>query len=189
MMVVRYISLVHKTKVYLLAPRGFDGGQGGSVAVMSPLVALVAFPLPQPLPGPLDRLVGDWTSLEQVETPEGRRTLRLKGTNRWVFEGRLLEIHERYTVDGDLKPGENHILLRALDGGKVAAWWYVPDMPEPLVFEGSSEAGGLTLTRKDGRMRIVYRWDGERAYDAKLQTRGKGDEAWSDRTVARYKKA
>ena len=46
----------------------------------------------------------------------------------------------------------------------------------------------MTLTRKDGRLRIVYRWDGDKAYDAKLQTKRPTEEAWTDRTVARYTK-
>jgi hypothetical protein len=137
---------------------------------------------------PLERLEGNWTSLESVETPQGKKALRLKGKNRWIFKGKLLEIHERYTVDGDPEPGENHILLRALDDGKLSAWWYVPQVAEPLVFDGTVEEGGMTLTRKDGRMRITYKWDGPKAYDAKLQTRRAGEEAWTDRTVARYTK-
>ena len=54
---------------------------------------------------PLDRLVGSWTSVETVQTSAGPKTLRLKGENRWVFKGRLLEIRERYTVEGEKEPG------------------------------------------------------------------------------------
>lgn len=151
---------------------------------MAPFLALVMVQA-----GPLDRLEGRWTSLESVETPTGKKALRLKGENRWVFKGKLLAIHERYTVDGDPEPGENHILLRDAGSGKVAAWWYVPQAVESLAFDGTVEEGGMTLTRKDGRMRIVYRWDGPRAYDARLQTRRSMEATWEDRTVARYTKA
>lgn len=150
---------------------------------MSPFLAFV---LTQQ--GPLDRLAGDWTSLETVETREGKKALRLKGKNRWVFKDALLEIDEEYTIDGDPKPRQNHILMRALEGGKLAMWWHTPEGAEPLVFDGTVEEGGLTFTRKDGRMRIVYRWDGDKAYDAKLQTRRADEETWTDRTVARYTK-
>lgn len=150
---------------------------------MSPLLALALVQS-----GPLDRLAGEWTSLETVETPAGKKTLRLQGKNRWVYKGKLLEMHERYTVDGDPEPGENHILLRDAGAGKLAAWWFVAQAPEPMAFDGTVEESGMTLTRKDGRMRIVYRWDGVKAYDAKLQTRRTGEEAWADRTVARYTK-
>jgi len=151
---------------------------------MSPLLAAVLLQQPDPL----TRLEGNWTSLESVETPAGKKTLRLKGKNRWVFKGKLLEIHEEYTVDGDPEKGENHILLRALDGGKIAAWWYVPALAEPMAFDGTVEEAGMTLTRKDGKMRIVYTWDGLKAYDAKLQVRRTTDAEWADRTIARYTK-
>ncbi len=152
---------------------------------MSPFVALLLVQSPDPL----TLLAGDWTSLESVETPTGKKTLRLKGKNRWVFKGKLLEVHEEYSVDGDPDKGENHILLRAIDGGKIAAWWYVPTLTEPLVFDGTIEETGMTLTRKDGKMRIVYKWDGPKAYDAKLQMRRSVDDPWADRTVARYTKS
>lgn len=150
---------------------------------MSPLLALALLQQPDPL----TRLEGDWTSLESVEAGAGKKTLRLKGKNRWVFKGKLLEIHEEYTVDGEPEEGENHILLRA-DGPKLAGWWYVPSLPEPMAFDGTVEEAGMTLTRKDGKMRIVYKWDGPKAYDAKLQTRRNTEDPWADRTVARYTK-
>lgn len=136
---------------------------------------------------PLDRLAGPWTSLETVTQADGTKgALRLKGENRWIFPGELLEISETYLVDGDPEEGRNHILVRTAPDGKLAMWWYVPKRVEPMVFDGTADDKGMTFTRKDGRLRIVYVWDGQDAYDAKLEVKPADKEGWEARTVARY---
>lgn len=150
---------------------------------MLPLIA--SFVL---VPGPLGRLVGNWSSLETVVVDGQKRTLKLKGENRWIFKGKLLDIRERYTIKGDPNPGENHLLLRDAGEGKLIAWWHTPDANEPVVLRGTVDSNGMTLTEEKGRMRVVYVWDGEKAYDARLEVYSAADKTWRERTVARYRK-
>ncbi|CAN5469514.1 hypothetical protein BH11ARM2_BH11ARM2_14420 [soil metagenome] len=136
---------------------------------------------------PLDRLAGSWTSLETVTKPDGSKgVLRLKGENRWIFPGELLEISETYRVDEESEEGKNHILVKALPDAKLAMWWYVPKRAEPMAFDGAVDEKGMILTRKDGQLRVSYVWDGQDAYDAKLETKAADREEWVTRTVARY---
>ncbi|RYG38152.1 hypothetical protein EON81_04485 [bacterium] len=136
---------------------------------------------------PLDRLPGNWTSVEDLTNMDGSKSvLRLKGENRWIFPGQLLEISETYRVDGEKEDGKNHILVRYQPDGKMTMWWHTPNSPLPLVFEGVSDEKGLTFTQDKGRLRVSYVWDGKDAYDAKLEIKVAGKEDWQNRTVARY---
>lgn len=135
---------------------------------------------------PIDYLVGKWSSIETVTSSDGTKdTIRLTGENRWVYPGKLLEIHEKFRLDSNKKEMENHILIRNIADGKLKLWWYVADRPEPIIFEGVGNDKGLTFDQKDGNLRIVYVWDTKNAYDAKLQSKGKDGE-FKDMTIARY---
>jgi hypothetical protein len=61
----------------------------------------------------------------------------------------------------------------------------VAERPEPIVFDGTGSDKGLTFDQKDGNLRLLYVWDTKKAYDAKLQTKGKDGE-YKDITIARY---
>lgn len=54
---------------------------------MSPLLVLVALQTAS-AESVLDRLVGNWTSVETVDVRGEKKTLRLKGKNAWIFKGK-----------------------------------------------------------------------------------------------------
>jgi hypothetical protein len=152
------------------------------VAMILPL--LLAPPVPAT---PLDRLVGDWRSVETVTARDGsQRAMRLTGRNRWVFPGRLLEISETYRVDGEKEDGRNHMVVRVRPDGGLALWWHTPERDEPLAFDGKADEKGMTFDQRGGRLRVAYVWDGPRAYDARLLRRKAEGDEYDVLTVARY---
>ncbi|RYG47065.1 hypothetical protein EON79_08395 [bacterium] len=151
------------------------------------MVALFAALILAKAETPLDRLPGKWTSLETLTKGDGSKaTLRLKGENRWIYPGELLEISESYRIDGEKEDGNNHILIRLHPDGKMTMWWHVPKAAKPLTFEGTSDEKGLVFTQDNGRLRISYMWDGKDDYDAKLEVKAPDKAEWQSRTVARY---
>jgi len=130
-----------------------------------------------------DKLVGEWTSKEESIRADGSKVaFTLKGTNRLVLGGSMLQIEEELALPAGRK-SHNLILMRPEAGG-YQVWWHTDGQAKPLTFSGKADGNKLTLTGET--LKIEYDFVKDGFYKAQLLV--KTGETWRVATVAEYTK-
>lgn len=132
----------------------------------------------------LKRFEGEWESHETTKGASGKEMpFVLKGKNRWILEGRFLQIDESFKVEGTKYA--NHILMTFDEAAKkYRLWWFSNGSSNPIVFTGERADQSLTMVQDAGRLRIRYDFVKDGRYKAKLEV--KRGEEWTEQTVAEY---
>jgi hypothetical protein len=128
-----------------------------------------------------EKLIGEWTSVEESIRPDGSKVpFTLTGINRMVLGGSMLQIEEELSLPVGRR-SHNLILMRG-EGAGYKVWWHTDREDKPAVFEGKADGNKLTLTSET--LKIEYEFVKDGFYRAQLLV--KSGETWRVATTAEY---